>query len=91
MVAGLEFGRTWRVPRKSGCWYPVPRASGFAGFPFGALLSADLTHSSINEALQLAGVRVGILFLDTLHGTMKDAPADSFFDEFRAVAFFHAL
>lgn len=44
--------------RKPGCWYRVPRASGFVGVAFRATFRANFAHGVVNEALQLAWVGI---------------------------------
>ena len=52
---------------------------------------AHFLHGGVDGALQLVPVGVGVARLDVLNGAMRHAPAAGFFDDFREVAFFHAL
>src|SRR5258708_7455293 len=77
--------------RTPGCWYRAPRASGSVSLASGAAFGANLADGVVNDALQFAEIGLGVARLDVLNGTMKYAPADSFFDELREVALLHTL
>ncbi len=64
---------------------------GLSAFPFRAALSADLAESGVDDSLEFVRVGVGIARLDLLNGAVEDAPTDGLLDEFREVAFLHAL
>jgi hypothetical protein len=61
-----------------------------AFFP-GAAFRADLGDGLADDALDGFGVGVGIARRDVLHGALKHAPVNRILDEFREIAFLHAL
>src|SRR5579859_2746994 len=58
---------------------------------FAAPFRTHLTHGIVNQALHFAWLSIGILFLDALHHTVEDAPANGLFDELGEVSLFHPL
>src|ERR1035438_5183033 len=55
--------------------------------PFGA----NLAYGSVDDALQLVRVGIGVALLNVLNGAIKHAPPDGLFNEFREVALFCSL
>jgi hypothetical protein len=62
-----------------------------SAFPFCAAWSADLAESGVDDNLEFVRVGAGVARLDVLNGAVEDAPTDGLLDEFREVAFLHAL